>query len=158
MQETRTTFTLRPGRADDWPALLDLYAAAYAAQPEYGEADEAHARRYLRWLQRHHTFFQVAEDEAGRRVGFIVVDADWRDRQGRPVGEIHELVVHPAHWGHGLGGQLLEAGLAHIRARGLRRAGLWVGEKNDRARAFYERHGFRAVGQGGFWVRMEKSW
>ncbi len=152
----RVAWRLRPYRPQDWEALLALYAQAYRAQPQYGEADEAHARRYLRWLLRHHTFFQVAEDAAGL-AGFIVVDAQWRDRQGRPVGEIHELAVHPEHWGQGLGGQLLEAGLAHIRQQGLRRAGLWVGKDNVRARAFYARYGFQPVAEG-FWVRMEKSW
>ncbi len=137
-------------------ALVPLYMAAYREQPEYGEPDADHAREYLAWLQRHHTFFPVVE-VAGQPVGFIVVDAGWRDRAGQPVGEIHELLVRPEHWGHGLGARLLQAGLEHIRQRGLRRAGLWVGHDNRRAQAFYARFGFRPVRQG-FWVRMEKKW
>ncbi len=147
--------TLRPFRDEDLPGLVALYQRAYAEHPEYGEATREASQRYLEWLQRHHTFFQVAEDDAGRIVGFIVAHANWRDRDGQRVGEIHELVVDPAYWGHGLGGRLLDAALEHFKAHGHQRARLWVGEHNDRARAFYARHGFRPV-RPGYWVRMEK--
>lgn len=145
---------LRPLRPEDLPALMDLYDQAYAEHPEYGESSRQKTCRYLKWLMRHHTFFQVAEAE-GRPVGFIVVDADWRDWNGQPVGEIHELAVHPDYWGKSVATRLLQAGLEHIRARGRGLAGLWVGEHNDRAIAFYQRHGFRPVSWG-YWVRMVK--
>ncbi len=147
---------LRPFRPEDVPALVDIYMAAYREHPEYGEPNREAARRYLRWLERHHTFFQVAEVD-GRPVGFIVVDARWRDWNGHRVGEIHELAVHPDYWGKSVAQRLLEAGLAHIREQGLRRAGLWVGVHNERAQAFYRRAGFRpARTRWGEWVRMTK--
>ncbi len=149
------TVTLRPVRPEELPALVPLYLEAYREHPEYGESSPQKVRRYLRWLQRHHTFFQVAQVD-DHPVGFIVVDADWIDWEGQPVGEIHELVVHPDYWGRSVARRLLEAGLEHIRARGLRKAGLWVGEHNHRAMNFYRRFGFRPV-HWGYWVRMVKS-
>ncbi len=147
---------LRPFRPEDEPALIDIYMAAYREHPEYGEPTPQQARRYLQWLMRHHTLFTVAEVD-GQPVGFIVVDATWLDRSRRRVGEIHELAVHPAYWGKGIARRLLEAGLAHIRTRGLTCAGLWVGEHNERAQAFYRRLGFRPTQKGwGEWLRMVK--
>lgn len=155
--EPDSQVVLRPFRPEDLPALVDVYMAAYREHPEYGEPDERHAMRYLRWLLRHHTLFLVAE-AAGRPVGFVVVDAGWRDWNGRRVGEIHELVVHPDYWGKGIGRQLVEAALAHVREQGLRRAGLWVGMRNERALAFYRRLGFRrSKMRWGEWIRMVKS-
>ncbi len=147
---------LRPVREADFPALLDLYMAAYRDHPEYGESSRKKARRYLQWLRRHHTFFQVAE-VGDRLAGFVVVDTNWEDEYGQKVGEIHELAVHPDFWGQGVGQRLLEAALDFIRSQGLDRARLWVGEENWRARRFYQRLGFRETGVGwGPWVRMVK--
>lgn len=145
---------LRPFRAEDLEALVPLYLDAYQEHPEYGEPTPQKVRRYLRWLRRHHTFFQIAEVDH-RAVGFIVVDTAWMDWEGQPIGEIHELVVHPDFWGQGIASRLLKAGLAHIRDRGLGKAGLWVGEHNHRAMRFYQRYGFRPV-HWGYWVRMVK--
>lgn len=148
---------IRPYRPEDFQELVDVYDASYQESPEYGEPDRGHVLRYLRWLVHHHTLFLVAEAE-GKPVGFIVVDANWRDPQGRRVGEVHELAVHPDYWGQGLAQRLLAAALDHFREQGLERAGLWVGEDNKRAQAFYQRAGFRRSGQQrGVWIRMEKS-
>ncbi|BBM68549.1 GNAT family N-acetyltransferase [Rhodothermus marinus] len=148
---------LRPFRPDDLPALVDVYMAAYRDFPEYGEPDEVHALRYLQWLQRHHTLFLVAEVE-GQPVGFIVVDANWRDWNGRRIGEIHELAVHPEYWGRSIARRLLDAAMNHIRAEGLQQAGLWVGVRNERAQSFYRRIGFRRSGKPwGAWIKMVKS-
>ena len=150
------TVELRSFSSDDFSALVEIYMAAYREHPEYGEPTPQRARRYLEWLLRHHTFFEVAVVDQ-RPVGFIVVDTSWRDRNGRQVGEIHELAVDPAYWGKGIARQLLAAGLAHIRGQGLRHAGLWVGIKNERAQRFYRRAGFRPVDvRWGDWLRMER--
>ncbi|NPA26649.1 MAG: GNAT family N-acetyltransferase [Chloroflexi bacterium] len=145
----------RTARADDLDALVPLYLRAYREHPEYGDTRPDKARRYLQWLWRHHTLFLIAEDAQQRPVGFVVMHANWQDTTGQPVGEIHELVVAPEHWGQGVGSRLLQAALAHARDAGRTRAGLWVGERNLRAQRFYQRHGFRPV-RWGYWVRMER--
>ena len=72
----------------------------------------------------------VAEDDA-RIVGFMGVDGT----------ELSHLYVEPLAQNHGVGTRLLE------RAKKLRpqRLELWVFQKNDGARRFYERQGFRLV-------------
>ena len=58
------------------------------------------------------------------------------DRPGLP--ELYALYVLPEAWRTGVGSALLAAA-GDVRS-------LWVLEANARARAFYERHGFRADG------------
>ncbi|HEX8805087.1 MAG TPA: GNAT family N-acetyltransferase, partial [Acidimicrobiales bacterium] len=72
-------------------------------------------------------------------VGSVVARPD---AQEAGAGEIARLHVRPDLWRQGLGRRLLHAGLNDLSAAGFRRAGLWVLELNERARAFYERLGW----------------
>jgi len=67
---------------------------------------------------------------------------DYRARRG--VGTLWQLAVHPALQSCGVGTVLIEAAEQRIRNRGLRQAELGVEEDNPRARALYERLGYRA--------------
>jgi ribosomal protein S18 acetylase RimI-like enzyme len=62
------------------------------------------------------------------------------------VLEVKGLMVDPAHRGHGIGRQLLEAAVREAGARGARRLTLRVLAPNQGARALYERCGFRVEG------------
>jgi ribosomal protein S18 acetylase RimI-like enzyme len=70
----------------------------------------------------------LVADDGGRVVGFEAL--------GDEV--LEQLYVHPSAQGQGLGARLL-AEAKERRAAGLR---LWVFQRNERARRFYERHGF----------------
>ena len=62
------------------------------------------------------------------------------------AGTLYQLAVLPALQSHGLG-SLLVAGLEQrVRERGLTRVDRLVGRDNPRARALYERLGYRAAG------------
>jgi ribosomal protein S18 acetylase RimI-like enzyme len=63
------------------------------------------------------------------------------------AGTIGQLAVHPALQSCGIGTALIDAAERRIRARGLRRAELRVEDGNPRARALYERLGYRACGR-----------
>ena len=66
-------------------------------------------------------------------------------------GELYALYAHPDVWGRGVGRRLHEAALAELVRSGHAEAGLWVLDGNERARRFYERHGWRPHGD----VRVE---
>lgn len=66
----------------------------------------------------------------GETTGYIAFSADW----------IHQLYIHPARQGQGIGPALLDKALADGRARQL-----WTFQANARARKFYEARGFKAV-------------
>jgi ribosomal protein S18 acetylase RimI-like enzyme len=73
----------------------------------------------------------LVADQGGRVVGFEALGDEL----------IAHLYVHPAAQGQGLGTRLLLAAKER-RATGLR---LWVFQRNEGARRFYERHGFRCL-------------
>ena len=70
----------------------------------------------------------------------------------RPTVSLERCYVHPDHHGSGVAGLLMAATLEAAAATGA--AGVWLGvsEENDRANAFYARHGFEQVGRKRFHI------
>jgi ribosomal protein S18 acetylase RimI-like enzyme len=60
-----------------------------------------------------------------------------------PAGVLYDIVVDPAHRGHGIGRMLLDATLAALRARGAPRVVLSTAERNEPAQRLFARAGFR---------------
>jgi ribosomal protein S18 acetylase RimI-like enzyme len=60
-----------------------------------------------------------------------------------PAGVLYDIVVDPAHRGHGVGRLLLDATLAALEARGAPRVVLSTAEKNEAAQRLFARAGFR---------------
>lgn len=85
-------------------------------------------------------------EEEGRLIGVACVGPSrWPDYPD--FGEIVSLYLLPAYTGRGYGKALLAAAVEALADRGYRDALLWVLEENRRARAFYERQGFRFSGE-----------
>ncbi|ALM75462.1 GNAT family N-acetyltransferase [Thermococcus barophilus] len=137
--------------------LVDVYMRGYEDMPEYGGEGRRYARRYLRWCwdkAKDGFFIAKIGDEI---VGFIVCDRDWFSKyEGKVVGAIHEFVVDKWYQGKSIGKKLMEKCLCYL-SKYNDRIELWVGEKNKKAIKFYEKYGFRVVGQSGIWVRMVKD-
>lgn len=68
-------------------------------------------------------------------------------RQGD--AELRRLYVIPERWGEGVGSRLLEAALQRAKRAGATRVSLWVLEKNNQARTFYERRGWCLIASEG---------
>ncbi|NPA47321.1 MAG: GNAT family N-acetyltransferase [Thermococci archaeon] len=134
--------------------LIEVYMSGYEGLREYGGEGEDYARKYIRWCwKKAGDGFFVAE-AGGRIVGFIVCDKRWYSKyEGRSVGAIHELVIDRSLQGMGVGHALMEAGLRYLE-RFTDTIELWVGEKNHRAKRFYEEYGFKEAGRQGIWIRM----
>jgi ribosomal protein S18 acetylase RimI-like enzyme len=120
----------------DAGAVADVYLAAFAATYDFPLAHTDDEVR--RWLAEHVVLRMetwVAEGN-GRVVAMMVLDK----------AGIDQLYVEPAWHRRGIGGRLVE--LAKLR----RPAGLelYTFQVNDRARRFYESHGFlvAALGDG----------
>ena len=89
--------------------------------------------------------------EGERLVGTACVSPSrWEDWPG--FGEIIALYLLPAYMGRGYGTALLAAAVERLAGLGYRDILLWVLEDNHRARAFYEKRGFRYSG-----TRMEND-
>ena len=132
-----TVRTFEPGR--DESAWLAVNAAAFAHHPEQGRMTRADldAREAEAWFDP--AGFLLAERD-GELVGYHWTKVH-RDEEP-PVGEVYVLGVAPGAQGTGLGGALLDAGLAHLRAAGLAETILYVDDDNPGAVALYERSGF----------------
>lgn len=137
--------------------FVAIYRRAYEGLEVYAYRRTPEVVGYLKWLHRRAPEGFLAALVGETPVGFIAVDYRWLDHRGEPIGEIHEFAVDPVFQGRGIGTRLCVAGLEVLRNKGHRRFGLWVGEHNQRAQAFYERLGFHKVGQWGIWIRMEKK-
>ena len=130
---------LRPFTDADADAFLAVNAAAFADHPEQGHfsaADLANRQAEAWWDP---AGLILAEDAEG------VVGFHWTKRHDDVTGEVYVLGVHPRAGGRGLGGVLLDAGLAHLAAGGNSRVILYVDAGNAPAVALYERSGFRVV-------------
>ena len=107
-----------------------------------------------------HTFL-LAEMQ-GELVGFAKL---WRDSPlGLPAGEagpgrleLKQLYVAQDWIGTGLGATLMRRCLELAEAENCTAVVLGVWEHNQRARAFYERFGFRAIGQHEFRIGTDVS-
>lgn len=83
----------------------------------------------------------VAEHPGNGTVAGIATLGPERDGDGAR-GELWMLNVDPGAWGLGVGSALLAQVEARLAARGFTRAVLWVVAGNDRARRFYDTHGW----------------
>ena len=84
----------------------------------------------------------VDDGRPGGVVGGVVV----RTEPAAPCGFLLErLYVDPSRWGSGIGGMLHDAAVRAARRHGACGVNLWVLVQNHRARAMYERRGWRLV-------------
>ena len=135
---------IRPGSAADAEGVARVHVRSW--QAAYGHvfpadrlADLSVDARAEQWRRRPPI---VAED--GRAVvGFVSVGAC---RDDDAEGELYAIYVDPAHWGTGVGRELIAAGEARLRKLGHHDVVLWVLEDNPRARRFYEAAGWRVDG------------
>jgi ribosomal protein S18 acetylase RimI-like enzyme len=84
----------------------------------------------------------VAEDDAGRVVGFAPFGPSRDDDAPDGTGEVPAIYVDPGAVGRGIGRELFAETSAALREAGFTRATLWVLEANALARRFYEKAGW----------------
>ena len=77
-------------------------------------------------------------------VGMVLAGPDL-DEPG--AGHLARLYVDPSRWGLGIGRQLYDAAVTRLRGAGHATATLWVLERNERARGWYERLGWQITGE-----------
>lgn len=80
----------------------------------------------------------------GRAVGYLVVTFGYSLEFGGRDAFVDELFVEPAARGQGIGTRALEIAQEHCRRNGVAALHLEVEHENPKARALYERIGFKA--------------
>ena len=88
----------------------------------------------------------LVADSDGELLGHTTFGTS-RDRDAAATtGEVRSLFVRPARWRSGIGSALIARALEGLATMGFAEATLWSFAANERANAFYERHGFRRDG------------
>lgn len=95
--------------------------------------------------------FGLVADTARGLAGYLV------GREVAGTGEVLNLAVAPEFRRRGIGGALLEAGLAAMRRRKVEEVFLEVRESNISAQALYVGRGFRPVGQRAAYYRNPRE-
>ena len=85
-------------------------------------------------------------DTEGTVVGFVSAGPSEGGDAQASTGQVYAIYVTPDCWDRGVGRNLLVHAEQDLRTHGYADATLWVLDTNDRARAFYERAGWRADG------------
>ena len=124
--------TIRKATSEDAEAVanvwLSSFKATYPFPPAHPDED---VRRWIRdeLVPREETFVAVEPD--GAVVGFMTLRDD----------DLDQLYVRPDRFDRGIGSRFIDLA-KQLRPRGL---SLYTFQVNDRARAFYERRGFRVA-------------
>lgn len=148
--------TVRVATKDDARAIatvrVETWRAAYDGLIDRVVLDRMNIDRETRrradlWDQYHsdprgaELLAEVDDEAAGWAVCGPSIDDDLPDD-----GQVFAIYALPRFWSTGVGHALMTDAETRLRTAGFRRAHLWVLEGNDRAAAFYERHGWREDG------------
>jgi len=144
---------IRPAAPADLPAIGRLGALLVRTHHEFDP------RRFIaatpQTEQRYASFLGTQLDEPNIVILVAVRDSevlgytyagvegpDYMSLRG-PAGALYDIVVDPAHRGHGVGRTLLDATLEVLEARGAPRVVLSTAERNEAAQRLFARAGFR---------------
>jgi GNAT superfamily N-acetyltransferase len=91
--------------------------------------------------------FTYVGEVDGAFAGYCYVAAPSREADlGNEAAELVAMYVDPAYWRQGVGKALMEAALERLIGLPYVEAVLWTFKENERAIAFYEKHGWRPDG------------
>ncbi|GAA1051224.1 GNAT family N-acetyltransferase [Arthrobacter russicus] len=151
----------RPAEPADLDAVVELAAATFPYSAPAGADPEniaAHIHRYLRgevftgYLNNPAARLLLAEGPGGLQgYSLLLVEAPSDPEvaaavQGRPTAELSKCYVRSECFGSGLAAELMRETLDRARETGLASIWLGVSNVNERAKKFYRKHGFEAVG------------
>ncbi len=131
---------VRKAHSADGPLLAAVRSEATAD-------DQADPRSFEALLASHEGLIYVAQAERAV-VGFLVLQ-----RQGhsavpaRNSIQLWQVYVSPAFHGTGVATQLMDTAINDARSQGHDLVWLGVSEHNERAMAFYRKHGFSTIGR-----------
>jgi GNAT superfamily N-acetyltransferase len=150
------SWTIRAAEPGDAPATISLLEHGFDSYREFaptgweppapGIEEELAIERFLGDGR---VWYVVAEDDRGHagQCGFTPAHK-LRNMKGDAlpgIAHFWQLFVRRDLWGSGLAGELHDLAVTALRERGYARARLLTPEAQARARAFYERRGWRHV-------------
>ncbi len=142
---------IREGKASDrvtfWKATLET-AWRDIPEDEKSRMERNEFERHFRmaagpYLEEVHNKLFIAEDDAGRLAGHILLGQTLPFYSTKPNGFVYDIYV--AEWARrqGVAGQLLEFAFKWFKDQGLDKVKLEVSEENQMAKPLYLKMGFK---------------
>ena len=142
---------IRDARTEDADEIAGVHVRSW--QAAYRGLIEQSVLDGLSVTERADGWRRLIADPLPTTLGLLVATRDesvvaWtsfgsgRDPDGLADGEVYGIYADPSAWSTGAGHALLEAAERRISDAGHERAYLWVLDGNERADAFYARHGW----------------
>lgn len=146
---------VREARVEDAEAVAGVHVRSW--QVAYRGLIEQSVLDGMSIAERAEGWRRIVADPLPTGLGILVAVRDeriigWtsfgsgRDPDGLADGEVYGIYADPSAWSTGAGHALLVAAEQMIAEAGHDRAYLWVLDGNDRADAFYARHGWEEDG------------
>lgn len=88
----------------------------------------------------------LVAEEGGALLGVATVSYNLAIRYSGEYAQLEELIVDPSARGKNVGGLLVAQTVERARSRGCAEFGLYLIERTERNRPFYEKYGFQVVG------------
>jgi ribosomal protein S18 acetylase RimI-like enzyme len=146
-QRVQRMLTVRCARTDERDEMVDVWLAANAARGRV--APVVREERVREKLSDPVSLPIVALERAlvvGMALGEPGRHDDGRGALDPSLLHVSMVFVRPDRWGLGVGRTLLDGLFGDGRELGFRRASLWTGGDNDRARRLYDRCGMQLTG------------
>jgi ribosomal protein S18 acetylase RimI-like enzyme len=136
---------IRPVTAADHPDVLRMVRALYVEDPSPRTPSDEDVRRTLAVLADAARGAALVVDDAGPPFGYVFLTKLWSNELGGEIVFIDELWITPERRGRGVGTALIAHAMRAMRESGAVAFELEVTHDNARARALYERLGFRPL-------------
>ncbi len=131
---------------DDLPQLVDLLYDLFSQEADFIPNREKQQRGLRLILEQPSRGRIFVLRNGSRIIGMINLLITISTAEGGFVLILEDLVVHCDHRGQGYGGRLLSHALAYAKEKGFLRVTLLTDQHENKARSFYEHHGFKQSG------------
>lgn len=131
---------------DDLPQLADLLYDLFSQEADFIPNRDKQIRGLRLILEQPNRGRIFVLRNGTRIIGMINLLITISTAEGGFVLVLEDLVIHRDHRGQGYGASLLKHALEYGRQKGFLRVTLLTDKLENKARAFYERHGFQQSG------------
>lgn len=150
---------IRPAVPEDAPVLARIQTEAWKAafggilSPEaLAQATNSEEAQAMHAFVLEHQLAHVSLQCIDGTPQGMTAWSENRDNLGCDTAELICIHSLPQFWGHGYGAHMIQHVLEEAKHAGYVRLVLWVFEGNERARRFYEKHGFHLT------ERKQENW
>ncbi len=137
---------IEPATLDDLPQLADLLYDLFSQEDDFIPNRDKQIRGLRLILEQPSRGRIFVLRHGDRIIGMINLLITISTAEGGFVLILEDLVIHRDHRGQGYGGRLITHAIGYGKEKGFLRVTLLTDKLENKARAFYEHHGFRQSG------------